>query len=356
MSLTLGDNFSYQGAKPLDARLKYDTVAAMKAVADATMYEGCLAYCSGTDKTYQWKSANTVDETLGKWREFKSGGGGGGETYTAGDGIDISEENVISTEKSEAGWMDEVIEKVPMSGALVNIANAFNHADLYSETERVVGQWIDGKPIYQKTFTFKPSSYGSGSQYVLPASLTGLNFHVATIDFELWSVWYECIHSGVLSPRSSDDALILNSATIPYPNIDHRMTVRYTKTTDSAIAIGSENEYSTDEKIVGSWIDGKPLYQKTYQLTFGSIVDKTSTTVSEDISSLNTEFCKVADAQFIDGDNGCAPISTWYSSGNFYFLRAFISNEGTKLLKISTNRDYFSNKPVFVTLQYTKTT
>lgn len=88
MSLILGDNFSYQGSKPLDARLKYDTLADMKAVADATMYEGCLAYCVAVGKTYQWKSTNTVDESTGKWREFTSGGSG--ETYTAGDGILIN--------------------------------------------------------------------------------------------------------------------------------------------------------------------------------------------------------------------------------------------------------------------------
>lgn len=74
MALTLGDNFSYQGAKPLDARLIYSTVASMKAVADSTMYDGCLAYCTATSKTYQWKSTNAVDETTGKWREFTSGG------------------------------------------------------------------------------------------------------------------------------------------------------------------------------------------------------------------------------------------------------------------------------------------
>lgn len=74
MALTLGDNFSYQGAKPLDARLKYADLATMKAVADATMYEGCMAYCEATGSTYQWKSSNTVDATTGKWREFESGG------------------------------------------------------------------------------------------------------------------------------------------------------------------------------------------------------------------------------------------------------------------------------------------
>ena len=76
MALTLGDNFSYQGAKPLDARLKYATLAEMSAVADATMYDGCMAYCVATDKTYQWKSTNEVDADTGKWREFLSGSAG----------------------------------------------------------------------------------------------------------------------------------------------------------------------------------------------------------------------------------------------------------------------------------------
>ena len=70
MAITLGDNFSYQGAKPLDGRLKYDTVAAMAAMADSILYDGCLAYCVATDKTYQWKSTNTIDASLGRWREY----------------------------------------------------------------------------------------------------------------------------------------------------------------------------------------------------------------------------------------------------------------------------------------------
>lgn len=97
MALTLGDNFSYQGSKPLDGRLKYDTLAAMKAVADATMYDGCMAYCSATDKTYQWKSTNTVDADTGKWREFSSGsgGGGGGHTIEDSEGTDLTQRDTL---------------------------------------------------------------------------------------------------------------------------------------------------------------------------------------------------------------------------------------------------------------------
>lgn len=75
MALTIGDNFSYLGSKPLDGRIKYTTVAEMAAMADATLYDGCIAYCVETDATYQWKSTNSSDPTLGKWREFEAGGG-----------------------------------------------------------------------------------------------------------------------------------------------------------------------------------------------------------------------------------------------------------------------------------------
>lgn len=89
MSLILGDNFSYQGAKPLDKRNQYDTVAAMAAVSDTVLYDGCLTFCLETGKTYQWLSTNTVDATLGKWREFSSGGGGSSDLAGLDD-VDIT--------------------------------------------------------------------------------------------------------------------------------------------------------------------------------------------------------------------------------------------------------------------------
>lgn len=76
MGISVADNFSYLGGKPLDGRIQYATLTAMKSMADATLYEGCEAYCVETDKYYQWKSSNTVDASTGKWRERTGGGGG----------------------------------------------------------------------------------------------------------------------------------------------------------------------------------------------------------------------------------------------------------------------------------------
>ena len=109
MALTLGDNFSYQGAKPLDARLKYDAVADMKAVGDATMYDGCLAYCVATDKTYQWKSSNTVDATTGKWREFTSGGGGSSSALSDLTDVEITsaaDGDVLKYDSTSSSWIN----------------------------------------------------------------------------------------------------------------------------------------------------------------------------------------------------------------------------------------------------------
>ena len=44
MSISISDNFSYQGRKPLDTRLYYDTLADMAAISDSNLYEGILAY------------------------------------------------------------------------------------------------------------------------------------------------------------------------------------------------------------------------------------------------------------------------------------------------------------------------
>lgn len=50
---------------------------------------------------------------------------------------------------------------------------------------------------------------------------------------------------------------------------------------------GSEwHEYSTDEKIVGKWIDGKPLYEKT--VTFNSVSAGTTLNIPSGVTTVDT--------------------------------------------------------------------
>lgn len=75
MAISVADNFSYLGTKPLDARISFDTVSAMASASEATLYDGCFAYVKANQKYYSYDSNNTSDQTTGKWREYSSGGG-----------------------------------------------------------------------------------------------------------------------------------------------------------------------------------------------------------------------------------------------------------------------------------------
>lgn len=65
MALKIGDNFSYLGAKPLDARRVFASKAALDAINLSTVYEGMVVYAQLEDKYYRLKS--------GVWVEFSSG-------------------------------------------------------------------------------------------------------------------------------------------------------------------------------------------------------------------------------------------------------------------------------------------
>lgn len=191
MSILVGDNFSYSAQKPLDGRLKYDTLADMIAVGDSTMYDGCLAYCVATDKTYQWKSTNEVDPTLRKWREFTSGGNIQLEELPEASadelnniymymGDDDSTEGLVHAHfyqcVSDGGspatysWKDMGYQKIYVGSSsdwdLLTTAEKtvydeahftddepFSAPDIYSTSEVKTNKvWIDGKPIYRKVF------------------------------------------------------------------------------------------------------------------------------------------------------------------------------------------------------------
>lgn len=151
---------------------------------------------------------------------------------------------------------------------------------IYSTEEKEVGVWQDGKPLYQKTFTFS-FTCTSDDQTTIIETLA------SDIDVKIISEGYVSrdntrFKSGIYPPadiyyifRTND---INNALDIRIGNsngnlISGNVTIQYTKTTDTAgsgiytpsgaLAV----HYSTNEQVIGTWIDGKPLYEKTFELT-----------------------------------------------------------------------------------------
>ena len=119
-----------------------------------------------------------------------------------------------------------------------------------------------------------------------------------------------------------------------------------------------ENEeiYSTNEMVIGRWIDGKPLYRKVVTGAVGTVSsDGTiiNTSINVGISNVDTIFIK--NAYVNNGNNRLFPIP--YSNDNGYWIKVYpLSGANYPNLRIGCNASTFSTNPVTVIVEYTKTT
>lgn len=393
MALTLGDNFSYQGAKPLDARLKYDTLATMKAVGDATMYEGCMAYCVETDKEYQWKSTNTVDADTGKWREFSSGGGGGASSLSELEDTTISEPSngqVLEFNSSTNKW-----ENKNPSGS--EDAKAY-HTDDTAETTIADTDYF---PFYDTSATAKRKSLWSNIKSVLKTyfdtlydlnksdipfyatSSTGASTtaKVATVSRGTFTLVVGAKVTVKFTNSNTASAPTLNvgstgaknikyideSGTVTTPSVwwnanevvdfvydgtQFIMMPTYTMAlTPKGNKIQPSDIYSTTEKVVGKWTDGRPLYQKTFSGTLPTFTNGTATTV--DITTLATSIKVVNMFGFAYKDSYQKRSLIDFDPDTKYGSSLFINS--SQAVKLKCNWDAFSGHTYYVTIQYTKT-
>ena len=102
------------------------------------------------------------------------------------------------------------------------------------------------------------------------------------------------------------------------------------------------NNYSTDEQVIGTWIDGKPIYRKVF------IIENTTTSETDiDVSSLNIE--NVIDISGIAyNDSIQLPINFYNESGyNSCYYSKHISSIKYKISHGNNAR---------IIIEYTKTT
>ena len=110
-------------------------------------------------------------------------------------------------------------------------------------------------------------------------------------------------------------------------------------------------EYSTTEQVVGRWVDGKTIYQKTY-VPSDSYGTGTTTVVSNIVSDLRIECIVNLNAMLYRTDNSYATIvsNTSISNGDY----CWINDSGALVFTKSTTS--YSGWKLHITIQYTKTT
>ena len=107
--------------------------------------------------------------------------------------------------------------------------------------------------------------------------------------------------------------------------------------------------YSTDEQVIGTWVNGETLYRKT--INFGALPNATDKSVAHEISNLGY-VCK-ADAV---GHNTTSGLRIPFPMTNSGYLNQQVSWWITDTsIVFRTAVDYSSTNVCYVTLEYTKT-
>lgn len=102
--------------------------------------------------------------------------------------------------------------------------------------------------------------------------------------------------------------------------------------------------YSTNEKVVGRWIDGKPIYEKTF----------TNIAVQSSLSQLVDD--SVSYGTLIDGSINIANgVGFAYVQDNDIFLRAYVSSNKLYVAKRQAT-DWAGSSYAFIYVKYTKST
>lgn len=121
-------------------------------------------------------------------------------------------------------------------------------------------------------------------------------------------------------------------------------------------AINDSTTYSTTEKVVGEWIDGKPLYSKTFTFTDNHTTNNSTVEVNHahNLTNVDTIFIDQGHSFAVSGDTSFILGRTYISNSNIAITMSAIVNATNIRTEI-----FYKGSISFtftITVNYTKTT
>lgn len=258
-----------------------------------------------------------------KWENMNQSGGGSGHTILDNEGTSLTQRDDLQF-KGAYSEDDSTNEKTVVNVArtmtlaefeqltddekagFINVKDETSGSDdkfqpvIYSEDEREIGVWTDGKPLYQKTVSLTNITIAVSGGYSYDISSWSVDtivknpegFITLSSDTDLRTVPFGVLGSYATDITSSRSAIQFSRKGGDLTCNRVVFTLVYTKTTDQA---GSgqwtpqgvpAHHYSETEQVVGTWVDGSTVYEKTFIFSEIAIPKETWTTVA-DVSTLN---------------------------------------------------------------------
>lgn len=296
------------------------------------------------------------NSTTHKWENGEQSGGSSGHTIIDDGGTSLTQRDNLQfkgaySEDNSANGKTVVNVVREMTKAefdeltdaektgLINVKDITGGNDdrfqpvIYSEEEREIGVWIDGKPLYQKTYEIDVSTLVVVSDWTtIDSTINGetmAGMEISVKHKTEYSSRFIAFRTDYVDPIPRFTIIqgafkyFTDSSTFPYNNYVWTITIRYTKTTDQA---GSgqwtpqgvpAHHYSTDEQIVGTWIDGSTIYEKTF--VFSGVLVCSAYTWAK--TSIDVDFDKVIQSEGIgDGTANVSIIAAKTSNGKLQIM------------------------------------
>lgn len=272
-----------------------------------------------------------------------------------------------------------------------DLGNPYSYPPLiYSDEEREIGVWRDGRPVYEKTVTF--GAISGGAQFSIQSGVTTVDtlvnvdvmcsisggFIKMPMALPASSSVVEEWCAGLQSFSKSTGNLRLDTGT--NRSFDGGFAVfRYTKTTDTpgsgiwTTQGGFARHYSTTEHAIGTWIDGKPIYEKTVHFIKTDCIKENDYDYRLDFNRTAFSIKDIIDIKGIlkmlvtnwgtieikfNGRAYCLNDNTkdrWIDWTNYYQSSAIKSQKASEGYGFNLNSET-SDWDGYYTIQYTKTT
>ena len=285
--------------------------------------------------------------------------------------MSLTNPNKVITEERLSEFYQGIL---PYLGGMPEIlANKFEKSDIYTTDEKIIGSFL-GKPLYQKIFTGTVAA-GASSEIlftdIIPDIESLVFYHAKGKRHDMAGyVQIPLINGSGTTMFSAEfrgmgtDTSIGTKSRVTFiagsgsTSMDYMMILKYTKTTDGTTLIGNDTDYSTTEKIIGTWIDGRPLYQKVIVGTLPNCTTE-GTVVASNVNHgiTNVDLIFIASAFVKD-------YADWPATSSMTRILPYTLNSGSQM-KVSIGRTQIqyangaktmNGSSVYSVAQYTKTT
>lgn len=117
-----------------------------------------------------------------------------------------------------------------------------------------------------------------------------------------------------------------------------------------------KEKYSTDEQVIGTWIDGKTIYKKTVIYTNTAIIGEKGKITEIYINHNISDFKQLCDLKCVTSDNYVPIPSIGSNNGTNIDYGTRVISVGSKQIGLRIINDTWGPRTWYFTLKYTKTT